>query len=60
MRRNDAPIDGFGWFLIVALSALLTVPFAVIAQMFGSAAPFVWGALCVGFPIWAIWYSAQE
>ncbi len=46
----------FGWFLIIALSVLLPIPFAVIAHMFGNTAgPIIWLGMVIAFPVWAIW-----
>lgn len=47
--------SGFGWFLIIFFTLLLPVPDAVIAEMFGETlGPWVFLALVVGFPFWAI------
>ena len=45
----------FGWFLIIMLSALLVIPFAVISKEFGdTAGPIIFLLLTFGFPAWAI------
>jgi hypothetical protein len=48
------------WFLIVAFSLLLPIPFAVIAMMFEhligpTFTAVLWLGMCLAFPIWAYW-----